>query len=222
MLAACHRNVRHLDVDGAPPGPRAKLEITLLDDKVDPLAGLVTEPPAGTSIEEENVPGGPGTYDRVHYARIAPQPGETLEQAATRLAASLASLPLPPSHRFVVGPISGDERWGHGTPVAMRSYLATGDAIVRETDVADAAASDGPDPVVLVTLTAAAAARFEAATTASVRRRIAIVVDDRVLSAPVVQAPIRGGRLSITLGTFASPRAKRAEAQGLAHALGGR
>jgi preprotein translocase subunit SecD len=220
MLAACHKKPRP-SVDAALRGPRAKLEIDLLDDEVDPLAGAA-DLPAGASLKEENVPLGPGVSGRVHYARIVPQSGETLEQAGKRLAASLASRPLPPGHRFVLRTMSEDEAWGHGNPVAMRSYLVAGDAIVRETDVEDVAASEGPDPVVLVTLTPAAAGRFGVATTKNLRRRLAIVVDDRVLSAPVIQAPIRGGNLSITLGQFASLAAKQAEAQRLAHALGGR
>jgi preprotein translocase subunit SecD len=50
-------------------------------------------------------------------------------------------------------------------------------------------------------LNAAGARQFEQITAANVKRRLAIVLDDRVYSAPVIQERIAGGRASIT-GNF--------------------
>ncbi|MCX7808205.1 MAG: protein translocase subunit SecD, partial [Deltaproteobacteria bacterium] len=55
-------------------------------------------------------------------------------------------------------------------------------------------------PYVALTLDAAGAEVFERLTAANVKRRMAIVLDDRVESAPVIQSRIGGGRASITLG----------------------
>ncbi len=64
-------------------------------------------------------------------------------------------------------------------------------------------------------------AEFAALTTRSVSRRIAILVDDEVLSAPVVMEPITGGRAMITLGAAADRATQRAQAEQLAFVLRG-
>lgn len=84
---------------------------------------------------------------------------------------------------------------------------------------ADASFDDlgGGGASVGLTLTAPGAARFEALTRRIVGTRIAIVLDGRALSVPVVQQPIAGGRVMITLGGDAA----LGEAQAIAAALGG-
>lgn len=74
-------------------------------------------------------------------------------------------------------------------------------------------------PQVSIALTPAGATAFEALTRSLVRRRIAIVLDDRLVSAPMVMEPIAGGRAVLTMGESASPGALEAEAQALAVAL---
>ncbi len=59
---------------------------------------------------------------------------------------------------------------------------------------------------------------FHAWTEANLGLPMALVLDDRVLSAPVIQSPLRD-RVRITLGSGGSRRALRAEAQALANAL---
>ena len=57
------------------------------------------------------------------------------------------------------------------------------------------------EPVVVLTFDSTGARRFARATQENVGRRFAIVVDDRVLSAPVINEPILGGSAQIT-GSF--------------------
>ena len=52
-----------------------------------------------------------------------------------------------------------------------------------------------------VELTPAGGKRFEEATAANIGRRIAILVDGMVQTAPRVLSPITGGRLSISMGS---------------------
>lgn len=76
------------------------------------------------------------------------------------------------------------------------------------------------DYFVSVELVPRAAARFAELTAAMVQRRLAIVVDDRILSTPVIQGSISDGRVHITLGSSGA-EARRTEAFALAAALGG-
>ncbi len=64
-------------------------------------------------------------------------------------------------------------------------------------------------PVIAFTFTPEAAAKFQALTRDNVGRRLAIVVDNRVIAAPFVKEPILGGSAQID-GKFASDDAARA------------
>lgn len=79
--------------------------------------------------------------------------------------------------------------------------LALHRAFLGPGHVTGAAAKRGGDfepPSVALTLDDAGRAAFAAATTANVGRRIAIVLDGTVWSAPRVMAPIPGGQVSLT------------------------
>src|SRR5690606_24926491 len=54
---------------------------------------------------------------------------------------------------------------------------------------------------VSLTFTDAGGAAFERITGENIKRRFAIILDDRVESAPVIQDRIAGGRASITMGS---------------------
>ncbi|NJK89516.1 MAG: hypothetical protein HC923_09015 [Myxococcales bacterium] len=60
---------------------------------------------------------------------------------------------------------------------------------------------------------------FERLTTNNVKRKMAIVLDDVVDSAPVIQQPIPNGNASITLGGFKSQQEVLRDAQGLSLVL---
>jgi len=96
------------------------------------------------------------------------------------------------------------------------------EVLVDASDIAGArVASDQytSTPSVMLELEPAAADRFEAATGANLRRVLAIVVDGEVVSAPVVQSAIPGGRVQITLGSMADYDALQRDARALARAL---
>jgi preprotein translocase subunit SecD len=87
--------------------------------------------------------------------------------------------------------------------------LITGDAIKKATAVYDAggASSVGTGWEIDFTLTSAGAETFGDVTTAMVGQQLAIVVDNRVISAPTVQQPITNGTGRIT-GGFTKTRAQ--------------
>jgi len=60
---------------------------------------------------------------------------------------------------------------------------------------------------------------FEKLTEENVQRKLAIVLDDKIMSAPVIQERISGGSAQITLGGGRDPRELEAEARDLASML---
>jgi preprotein translocase subunit SecD len=84
-----------------------------------------------------------------------------------------------------------------------RAYLVEKASIVGGADVAQAEATYDAQPtrpIVQVDLSDGGRARFSDATEAAIGRKLAIVLDGRVVSAPVVQSRIPGGRIQITMG----------------------
>jgi hypothetical protein len=104
---------------------------------------------------------------------------------------------------------------------SCRLYCLEGDPIITGDDIAEAHV--GIDeyssvPNVLVTLDDAGAEVMRRTTRESIGRRLGIVLDGEVLSAPVIQSEI-GERVQITLGGFRSAEEVIAEATTLADAL---
>jgi preprotein translocase subunit SecD len=78
-------------------------------------------------------------------------------------------------------------------------YLVSGRPVIRGTDLRDARVAPGKTerPVTLFTLSQDAAARFEHFTRANIGNRSAIVLDDEILSAPVIEDTIHdSGQIS--------------------------
>lgn len=107
-----------------------------------------------------------------------------------------------------------------GQPERCSLYCLEPTAAITGADVTEARAALDPysnAPIVRLTLTPDAATRLERLTSANTGRQLAIVLDGRVLSAPVIQSAIPGGEIQITLGYAASLE----QASTLASALGG-
>jgi preprotein translocase subunit SecD len=110
---------------------------------------------------------------------------------------------------------------GRNSVVAVRSYLLANRPVFTGEDIAEATPYLTNDITVHVRMTAEAAVRFQSYTAANVKRRLAILVRGRVVSAPVVAREIVGGFVVITMG--AGTRAEQAEeSRALAAALNGR
>lgn len=102
-----------------------------------------------------------------------------------------------------------------------RAWVIAGPPVIDNGDIASVEVTFDPmtnKPVVLVTLSADAASRFGDATASHLGRKLAIVVDGEVKSAPIVEGAIRGGQVVITVGA-GDPRAMKDEADGLAAAI---
>jgi preprotein translocase subunit SecD len=106
----------------------------------------------------------------------------------------------PPGRQILYGYVGkGEGGLGEKTPYVLESRtLMTGEYI---TDARVRPSSQLQGPYVELILNSTGARLFEQITAANVKRRLAIVLDNRVYSAPVIQERIGGGRASIT-GSF--------------------
>lgn len=102
------------------------------------------------------------------------------------------------------------------------AYYVDAPPVLRVDDFEDATVGFdeyGSGYTVMGTLTAGAAHRFGRATAALSGRKLAIVVDGAVQSAPIVMGAINGGRVQITMGGYKSPDEQKREADALAAVL---
>ncbi|GIW42805.1 MAG: protein translocase subunit SecD [Candidatus Binatia bacterium] len=105
--------------------------------------------------------------------------------------------PLPPGLEILSG--YGGERVGRR--VERTKYLVESKVLLTGDAIADAQVRPGSQlegPYVALELTPRGAKQFEEITAANVKRRLAIILDNTVYSAPVIQERIPGGRASIT------------------------
>lgn len=106
----------------------------------------------------------------------------------------------------------------------FRTYVVKAATEITGDDVLDAIATTNQDgmiqqPIVSLRFTTLGGKRFEDVTAANIRKRMAIVLDDLVESAPVINQKISGGSAMITLGDGRDFEAKIKEAQDLAMVL---
>lgn len=106
----------------------------------------------------------------------------------------------------------------------FRTYVVKAATEITGDDVLDAIATTNQDgmvqqPIVSLRFTTLGGKRFEDVTGANIRKRMAIVLDDLVESAPVINQKISGGSAMITLGDGRDFDAKIKEAQDLAMVL---
>jgi len=95
-----------------------------------------------------------------------------------------------------------------GGAVSKRPYLVRQRAAMTGESLQDALVSIGDfnEPYVSITFDGAGAKQFERLTTENVKKRLAIVLDGSVYSAPVIQERIAGGRAQVS-GSFSMEEA---------------
>ena len=219
------------------PGVASKLEIAAIDDKADPLAHATdNDLPDDVERRQEDLSLGLDDNGDIQnlrrtfgYARQ--RHGELIAQTHRRLLAWLSHFRLPAGDRFAVEDVYDTSYDDDSRKVGgARSYILRSPPILTNADIADVGVrandDDGrpaelarPDCSVSITLTPGGAQRFLDATKRLIKKRMAIVVDGVVNSAPVVQSPIPGGHLQITMGSGAGDSC--AEARRLAASLRG-
>jgi len=207
----------------APP-PRVAVAVVRLDDDVDPFDGA-TDLPKGGAVQEESVPLGVDAQGKSvqavrHYVRVVRLPDEAVEALHARARAWLAGRSPPPETTFALGDFL-DDVGGKPTVVAVRTFVLRGVPILTNDDIesADPAISPDREYYVAVALVGSAAERFRAATAAWRQRRLALLLDGRVDTTPVVNA-VLDRNFSITLGGLdRKGKQSRAAAERLAAAI---
>ena len=198
----------------------ARLEFKIVDDDSDFVATL-TELPEGIAKESEGTSAGVEVPNKVVQYLAARGEG-----ARQKLGAYVESLraKLPEGRDLVLGEL--DEMDPTGKPKtgdkAWRTYLLNARADVGGEDVKDAFTAfdqENNKPYVSMTFSPKGADKFGQLTGRNVKRRMAIVLDDRVESAPVIQSEIGGGHCQITLGSNTSYNETLQEARDLSLVL---
>ncbi len=130
-----------------------------------------------------------------------------------------AALPLPPDRAVAFAARQGGADEDAPT---WRSYLVYRHADVTGDGIDDAeVAWDGQTgrPEVSLTFNADAARSFEALTARAVGRKLAILLEGKVSSAPVIEGKIAGGHARITMGGYTDPFQLHEEAKDLTAVL---
>lgn len=190
----------------------ARLEFKILDDDQDFIKTIkdqVTDDqlPKGVSLENmENAPVGKGKTNAIHYATVEKQPDETMTEAKDRLKDFLDKYEVPNDRELGYGVVyDTDPDTYRQTESGWRTYFLYSRADITGDQIRDAAAMPDQDGAmggwhVALTFTDSGGDRFEEITGANVKRRFAIILDDKVESAPVIQTRIAGGHAQITMG----------------------
>jgi len=162
----------------------AQLQFQIVDDESDSRS-VFTAPPEGIYLNGDSQ-----TFAEAFG-----------EDARDRLRAYIATLPIPDDHEVSIGRQDADpERGGEG----WRTYYLYRVAEVTGEDLDDASVGFDPQsgsPEVDFTMNTRGASRMGDLTGRSIGKRMAIVLDDRVESAPVIQGQI-ASRGRITLGAY--------------------
>lgn len=158
-------------------GKTAKLEFKIVNDTV-----------TGATIQ--------GWMEKAKAAGIVYKKGERFSDYLRKMNELLAS-DIPVGHELAFGKADGMNEEANIPYIIESTPRITGD------DLADARVQIDPQknqPYVSMEFKTAGAKRFEETTGANVGRRLAVVLDGNVYSAPNIQAKIAGGNAQITLG----------------------
>jgi len=94
-------------------------------------------------------------------------------------------------------------------PATGEEFFLHTDAVLSNADIASArVVAHGGEPAVEITLTPEGGERFARVTEEHVMKRMAIVVDGKLVAAPIIRAAIPGGK-AIIHGNFDDKEARR-------------
>jgi preprotein translocase subunit SecD len=180
----------------------ARLEFKIVDDDAD-FIGTLTTLPEGIEKQTEAVSAGVENPQTVVSYLVARG-----EDARKRLQDYVDTLTPPEGREIRLARLDELEDTGNGPnakrgPDSWRTYVLNSRADVSGEDVKEAFTAfdqENNRPYVALNFTQKGAEKFGRLTGRNVKRRMAIVLDDRVETAPVIQTEIGGGRCQITLG----------------------
>ncbi|KYG03289.1 preprotein translocase subunit SecD [Sorangium cellulosum] len=191
----------------------ARLEFKMVDDDQDFFESIAKSAkeedlPKGLTFSIENAPVGPGKTKPVHFARMVRAEHEEMRDTLKRLREWVGTLQVPPDNEVGYGKLyEYNEEKDVIEEIGWRTYFLFSKAEITGDMVRDAQAL--PDQsegglggwYVSMEFTPTGADRFEDITGRNIKRRFAIILDEKVESAPVIQTKIGGGRAQITMGS---------------------
>src|SRR5205814_2249289 len=172
-------------------GKTAQLEFRISDD-ADTTITTLKDLPAGVTLD----------WDRYQGAGDATVSSPYLTSKERALLESYVKDKAPKDHFFAIGKlenrIKGETTYR--TWLLDRKQGLTGEYITDARVAFDQSPGEGNRPYVQLTFNKTGADLFGTLTKNNVKRRMAIVLDDTVDSAPIIQSEIPGGICSIHLG----------------------
>ncbi|HWE23903.1 MAG TPA: protein translocase subunit SecD [Myxococcales bacterium] len=190
-------------------GRTAQLELMIADDQNQLVTQLKDLPP-GVTVDWETTEAPGGAVLRVPFLRSTD--GVGLRQYVQNKA--------PAGEEFGIQKVEqrGGETY-YRTFLLDRKQSLTGEYITDARQAFDQSPGEGNRPYVQLTFNRTGAELFGKLTAANVKRRMAIVLDGNVDSAPIIQTEIPGGICSIHLGGFKPINEVLQEAKDLALVL---
>ncbi len=197
----------------------ARLEFKIVDDDAD-FIGSLQNLPEGIERQTEVVSAGIENPQTVVSYLVARG-----EDARAKLQAYVDSIrsQVPDGREVLLGRLdvaddSENDPNAQKAPQPWRTYMLNARADVTGEDVKEAFTSfdsENSRPYVALNFNQKGSDKFGRLTGRNVKRRMAIVLDDRVETAPVIQTEIGGGRCQITLGGMRSYNETLQEAKDL-------
>ena len=197
----------------------ARLEFKLLDDSAD-FFGPVSRntdngAPAAVEFQGESPTIGVDeegdeirTTTTYAFYRLDQEAKETSQEGLATFKAWTSTLEMPLDRELGFELVlAADPDTGKQFESGWRTYFLksrveiSGDQIRDAQATPDASAGGGGGWYVSLRFTDAGGSNFERITGANIKRRFAIILDERVESAPVIQTRIAGGNASITMGS---------------------
>ena len=203
-------------------GKTAQLEFKIVDDQgtffADLYSALLDKQPEGVTIETESEGGQSSQVIVLRTTRISlgTEPsgagmtpylvamGEQGHEALTELVQK-GGVSMPEGREMGIECIPS--KYKKNSCEGYRTYLLhsktelTGESVIDARALMDQSPGNGGRPYVSLNFDANGARDFERITGENVGNRMAIVLDETVNSAPVIQSRIGGGRAQITLGS---------------------
>jgi len=193
-------------------GRTAQLEFKIVDDDDAPVTALKDKLPPGVELDFDRHEGEGGAIVRAAYL-LAKERGV--------LTAFTAANPLPAGREWGIS--RQDDRIKkestYRTFILDKSRALSGEYINDARVVFDQRPGEGNRPEVQLNFNRQGAELFGKLTTDNVKRLMAIVLDDNVESAPIINEPITGGICSIHMGGLKPANEVLEEAKDLALVL---
>lgn len=228
MLAACAspNSQKQAVSSSSSHAPRGEpFAVVRVDDSVNPIA---VDPDrdipwgSGMAVFHERSMVGDGHIVSLDFVRVVAREGETPLDACARFEswAKRARLaPLPPGDRFACGEVlEGDPDSKEAAVVGVRTYVVAGEPVLTQADVVDAYLGDDlkDDTAdfldVAVKLSPEGRKKLREATSQWMHRRMAILRDGIIVSAPLVKGEIDSDTLTIAFGPRSPAELDKAQA----------